>query len=152
MQIARRIRPPNARTRRSAWTSARTASGSALPAASRRCSSRSPSCRTISATRGTNTNSVGAKIRRSSKSVDRSVEVASATVPPRPSVASREERPVRWLMGRYAYPTMAAASPSSAVVDASAGAAGSGRRACHIRSTMERVYIAPFGVPVLPDV
>ena len=97
----------------------------------------------MSQIRGTKLNWVGRTNARSSKNVERSLLATKYAVPPAPSVAYRMPRPIMWLIGMKfnVIDGVAPSLPHIAMLD---------RR--HEFMTAFAGYIAPFGVPVLPEV
>ncbi len=97
----------------------------------------------MSQIRGTKLNWVGRANARSSKNVERSLLATKYAVPPAPSVAYRMPRPIMWLIGMK-FNVMDGVPPSLPHI------AMLERR--HELVTAFLRYIAPFGVPVLPEV
>src|SRR5689334_17290148 len=97
----------------------------------------------MSQTRGTKLICVGLTRARSSRNVERSLFAAKYVVPPAPRVPYSSPRPIMWLIGRKlsVIDGCAPSSPHVPLTD---------RR--HELATRRSGYIAPFGVPVLPDV
>ena len=98
----------------------------------------------MSQIRGTKLNRVGRANARSAKKVERSLRATKYAVPPAPSVAYRMLRPIMWLIGMKFNVIDGSAPPPlphTVLLD--------GR---HELATAFAVYMAPFGVPVLPDV
>src|ERR1700730_13224719 len=139
--IAETNRPPRRLWRRSASTSVSTAHRSA-PSADLRSTSLWNSPNTMSQILGTKLNWVGRTSARSSRNVERSLLATKYAVPPAPSVAYMMPRPIMWLMGmKFNVIDGAPSLPHIAMLD---------RR--HAFITIRAGYIAPFGVPVLPEV
>src|SRR5690242_20976502 len=97
----------------------------------------------MSQIRGTKLSWVGRVNARSSKSVERSLLATKYAVPPAPSVAYRMPRPIMWLIGMKFKVIDGIVPPSLHTVPWD-------RR--HELATAFAVYIAPLGVPVLPEV
>ena len=141
--IAETNRPPRRFWRRSASTSVSTAHRSA-PSADRRSTSLWNSWNTMSQIRGTKLSWVGRTNARSSKNVERSLLATKYAVPPAPSVAYRMPRPIMWLIGM-----------KFNVIDGVRAFIAPHRHAGpppRVRRPSSLGYIAPFGVPVLPEV
>src|SRR5690349_23157074 len=97
----------------------------------------------MSQIRGTKLSWVGRVNARSSKSVERSLLATKYAVPPAPSVAYRMPRPIMWLIGMKfkVIDGVTPLLPHIAVLD----------RRHEVFTALAR-YIAPLGVPVLPEV
>src|SRR5262245_66553728 len=97
----------------------------------------------MSQIRGTKLNWVGRTNAKSSKNVERSLLATKYAVPPAPSVAYRMPRPITWLIGMKfnAICGIAPPLPHTVLLD---------RR--QVLATASTVYMAPLGVPVLPEV
>ena len=97
----------------------------------------------MSHTRGTKLNWVGRTNARSSRNVERSLFAAKYTVPPAPRAPYSRPRPIMWLIGMKlkVIDGWMPSSPQVPLTD---------RR--HELATRRSGYIAPFGVPVLPEV
>src|ERR1700742_5190336 len=97
----------------------------------------------MSQIRGTKLNWVGRASARSSKKVERSLLATKYAVPPAPSVAYRMPRPIMWLIGMKfnVIDGVAPPLPHIAMLDL---------RHAFLAALVR--YIAPFGVPVLPEV